>query len=189
MVKEKLKFALNKACDFIHSLEFTNERSIYNLEGVFFSMDGEGTVFLDSQDTARYVEILKMIISADNHESISPKAVEKLFQKAILTSIDINEKRTELSFDRRIEIALEEMQRSLKTPPISHSVYYPVHGLDIDGLPLNVGNVEFCVFDDEHLSKFLRSINEMDQEKISTKITFADLKNLKSWVNLSVWLK
>jgi hypothetical protein len=59
-------------------------------------------------------------------------------------------------------------------------VYYPVHGLAMDGLPKQVGNVKFCKFNSYQLKKYFRLIykNEKDdQDKRNMAIISDSVKN------------
>lgn len=176
MSNDKLLLVLNEISKFIKSIEASEEISKETEYDIFFSQADEGTVLLNGKEASQYREFLKLLIEAVGNESISPKAIETLYQKAILTSLDIHEKRTDKTFEQRLKEAIEELQSSFTTPLTSFSVYYPVFGLALDGLPIQVGNVEFCKFDDVHSEKFMKFLNEHEgneSEKASRK-SFAE---------------
>ena len=131
---------------------------------------------MSGEEAVQYRECLKLLIDTVGDESISPKAIEMLCQKAILTTLDISEKRRDRSFEQRLEFAIDELHKSLTASPTVFSVYYPVYGLALDGLPTKVGNVLFCKFDDEHLEKFMMFLRGHEgNEKESYKIVFRNI--------------
>ncbi|MDP2965894.1 MAG: HEPN domain-containing protein [Pelolinea sp.] len=120
---------------------------------ILFSLENYGTLILDGEDAINYRETLNYLIESVNNEKISNKAIEKLFQRTILLALDIEEKEKNISFKSRIENAKKELINSLKAEPTIFSVYYPVQGISLEGLPLKVGNVLFCNFGKEHFKK------------------------------------
>ena len=176
MSKNKLSPALNGISKFIQSLDAVDEISSETEYDLFFSLADEGTLLLSGQEAVQYREYLKMLIDTIGNENISPKAIETLYQKTILTVLDIHEKRRDKTFEQRLDIAISELQSSLTTSPKTFSVYYPVFGLALDGLPIQVGNVQFCKFDDVHLERFMKFLNEYegDENEKRQRMSFAD---------------
>ena len=162
MSNKKMNEAIKKASLFIQSLQIIEDNSSEVGFDLFFSIADEGTLFLSGDEARNYQDILRLLIDSVQNEIISHKAIESLFQKAILSVLDISEKRREKSFDQRLEDALNDLRKSLNALPIAFSVYYPVHGLLLDGLPVQVGSVQFCIFDDVHLAIFTNLLNGGD---------------------------
>ena len=125
----------------------------------------------------RYRESLKFLLDTVGDGIISQKAIENLYQRAILTALDIQERRKYKPFAHRLEAALEELRKSLTVSPASFNVYYPVYGLASDGLPIKVGNVMFCTFDDKHLEQFVKLLSEYEgtEDEKSKRIDFIDI--------------
>lgn len=176
MSKNKLSSILNEISDFIKSLDIVEGISRETEYDLFFSQADEGTLLLNGKEATQYRQCLKLLIDTLGDESISPKAIETLYQKTILTALDIHEKRRDKSFEQRLKVAIDELQNSLTTKPTIFNVYYPVFGLALDGLPIQVGNVLFCKFDDVHLDKFLKFLNEYegDESEKARRMSFAD---------------
>lgn len=176
MSKNKLLPALNEISKFIKSLDIVEGISREAEYDLFFSQADEGTLLLSGKEAIQYRECLKLLIDIVGDESISPKAIETLYQKTILTALDIHEKRRDKPFEQRLKVAIDELQSSLTTPPTTFSVYYPVFGLALDGLPIQIGNVQFCKFDDVHLEKFMEFLTgyEGDENEKTTRMSFAD---------------
>lgn len=177
MTKYKLDIALNKVSEFIKSLGSVEEISSRKEYDLFFSLSDEGTLFLSGDESARYRESLKFLLDTVGDEIISQKAIENLYQRAILTTLDIQERRKYKPFAHRLEAALEELRKSLTVSPASFNVYYPVYGLASDGLPIKVGNVMFCTFDDKHLEQFVKLLSEYEgtEDEKRKRIDFIDI--------------
>src|SRR5215216_3884223 len=176
MLNDKLTPALNKTAEFIKSLDISEATSWETENGLLFSLAGEGTLHLSGNEAVQYREYLQLLINVIGKENISPKAIETLYQRAILTALDIEEKRKDKPFDQRCKTAIEELRTALTAAPITFNVYYPVNGLGLNGLPTQVGNVQFCIFDESHLEKFMNTSNEYDADHdIKNRIrSFAD---------------
>lgn len=176
MSKNKLSSALNEISEFIKSLDVVEGISRETEYDLFFSQADEGTLLLSGKEATQYRQCLKLLIDTIDNESISPKAIETLYQKTILTTLDIHEKRRDKPFEQRLKIAIEELRSSLTTTLTIFSVYYPVFGLALDGLPIQVGNVLFCKFDDVHFEKFLKFLSEYegDENEKAQRMSFGD---------------
>lgn len=182
MSKNKLSSILNEISEFIKSLDIVEGISQETEYDLFFSQADEGTLLLSGKEAAQYRQNLKLLINTLGNESISPKAIETLYQKTILTALDIHEKRRDKSQEQRLKVAIDELHKSLTTKPTIFDVYYPIFGLALDGLPIQVGNVLFCKFDDVHLDKFLHFSSEYEDDEIkkAQRMSFADaIKKLK----------
>ncbi|MBN1317521.1 MAG: hypothetical protein JXA42_18710 [Anaerolineales bacterium] len=154
MKKDGLKKALQQVSDFIKTLEEIEELSGELNNGLFFSVRDEGTLYLNGDDVKWYRKGLKSLIDAIDSEMISPKSVEKLYQRTIFSVLDLADKRRDKSFDQRLKIALNDLEQSLNAPLKTYAVYYPIGGLSEEGLPVQVGNVTFCLFQNEQLEGF-----------------------------------
>ena len=153
--KKNLNEVINNVSAFIKSIRNAEDfTSAVMKSDLFFSIADEGTWFLSGEEAKNYLKILQLLIDFVQDETISRVAIEKIFQKAILTVLDISEKRKEKSFDQNLEDALNDLRKLITATPIPYNVYYPVHGLALDGLPIDIGNVQFCQFDDTHLAVF-----------------------------------
>lgn len=116
---------------------------------VMFEEPGLGGIMLDGKEADDYVSCRKQLINITSKSGmISAKAVERLWQKAILQALDINDKQLDVPFEQRIENSLQELENKIHTPPIEHNVYALVHGMSDDGLPFQYGDVEFIKFDE-----------------------------------------
>jgi hypothetical protein len=168
--------ALDKLSEYIKSLENSEEISDVSKYDLFFSSKDEGTLFLESEEVTRYRETLLLLYETIKGEFISEKTFESLCQRAILYTLDIKEQRREKTFDQRLKVALEELRKSLTAKPSAFQVYYPIGGLAKDGLPVKVGNVTFCVFEKDHLLRFIDILNqyEGDPKEKENRIAMID---------------
>jgi hypothetical protein len=162
MDRNKLKSALKQISEFITTLEASAEKSEdVNLQ-LFFSVKDEGTIALRGEDANSYQDGLKSLIMAVDSELISTKAVENLYQQTILNVLDIYENRRDKSFDQRLKIALENLEKSLSAPSTTFGIYFPIGGLSEDGLPIQIGKVSFCTFDNDHLENFKEIVRKYE---------------------------
>ena len=145
---KKLKKYISEISDFgPYSKDFTPE--------IFFSRADDGVLYLNGEEARKYLLCLREIVeSATHNEQISPKAVENLVQKAILDSLDINERRKDVAFNKRVEQAIRELKESLSKKPITTQVYFPIAGLAKDDLPFEFGNVIFQEFSKDNVQQF-----------------------------------
>jgi hypothetical protein len=91
MAKNKLSSILNEISEFIKSLDIVEGISRETEYDLFFSQADEGTLLLSGKEATQYRQCLKILIDTLGNESISPKAIETLYQKTILTALDIAE--------------------------------------------------------------------------------------------------
>ncbi len=172
--------ALQKVQEFITSLENIEEFSGTIKPELFFSIQDEGTLYLSGEDVLHYKECLRLLLNTIGDEIISLKAIEKLFQKAILSTLDINEKRRDISFAQRLEIGLKEMREVLLDTPKTIQVYYPIHGLKDEGLPVKVGKITFCIFDENHLANFIKVLEENNGDAARNEAKQSFIEDIKS---------
>jgi hypothetical protein len=166
----KLKSAtIERISVFIKSLENENDNSRPPKIEIMFSQADEGTLILSGNDANNYRNCLQSIIFDVGNERISNKTIESVFQKTILSTLDIQEKRKEKSFEDKLSIAIRELCDTLSSAPIAFNVFYPVFGLAEESLPIQVGNVKFCVFDDSQLAKFSKLLLEYEGDKNEKK--------------------
>lgn len=128
---------------------------------VFFSITEEGFVGLNGELAARYRQCLHNLILSVQADQISNKVIGQHFQKALLFTLDIHERRRDQSFEARLDSAIQELQKALRAKPIIFRVYYPVENLANTGLPLKYGNVQFRVFDTELKSDLLSQMSQL----------------------------
>jgi len=164
--------------DFILSLENTDEdlKDISSTE-VFFSYGELGGLYLSDIDSKKYYHCLSLILSIINENLISKKEVEVIFQKTILTVLDINNKQSGLPFADRLSASIKELRKKIKGEPIAYDVYYQIQGLSEEGLPFTVGNVQFCKFDKRQLSRFTNGLKAFqgDEDEKKKREDFADI--------------
>ena len=161
---------IKKVSSFIESLQNIEDNSSVQEFELFFSIVDEGTLLLSGDDAKNYRETLRSLIEFVKDETISQKGIEDLFQKTILSVIDIKEKRKEKTFDQRLKEALNDLIKSLTATPIAFKVFYPVHGLVIDNSSIHVGNVQFCRFNDYSLRVFTKLLESGDGDDNDKKI-------------------
>lgn len=175
MNQEKLSKALLDISDFIRSLNINEEISPGEKFDVFFMREEEGSLSLNREDSFRYLKSLGLLLTCVNEDLISRKEVERFLQDAIFYAVDIQENRKDIQFEIRIDQAIKTLRKSLLQKPRTFKIYYPVLGLSNDGLPVKVGNVLFCTFDEEHKSQFIKSIPITEDLKIT--------ENNRKWFN------
>jgi hypothetical protein len=164
---DSLTEVLKTVREFIKSLwatieEFTGRTN----PAIFFSIADEGTLFLDKEEAQQYRKCLRSLISAVASDQISTKAIEHLYQKAILVSLDIAEHRADQSFEARLDQAIQDLRAALRIKPCHFQVYYPVDGLTSDGLPFSFGNVNFCIFSTEEI---MALIQNSDRQQVKNR--------------------
>lgn len=169
MSKDKLLSALDNVYEFIQSLDVKEEQSEIFEYDVFFSIADEGALILSGDKAVHYRNCLNQLVNSIGNELFSNKSIEAYFQRTILTALDIQKKRQQIPFEQRIKAAIEDLKKSLLATPIDFDVFYPVKGLALDGLPLQVGNVQFYKFDDEHFERLINFLVEYEIHENETK--------------------
>lgn len=165
--QDNINIALKAVGTFIESLTQSEALSEDRRFDLFFSQADEGSIYLGSDEARKYRDCLRALWEAVSPgEQISPRAVERVFQNAIFEALDIRKKRTP-EFSARLDQALRELRLRLTAPPQRFLIYCPVNGLDREGLPRRVGNVDFVVFGDEQLDQFRAAVakHKVDQEQ------------------------
>lgn len=117
---------------------------------MMFSNEEDGSIALNSEEASKYNEYLKNIInSSGRQDHISTSAIDKTIKQCILSILDINKKRQNMSFQDRITKYISELKTKIMAPLEKFNIYFPVAGLSTDGLPIKVGRVHFIVFDED----------------------------------------
>lgn len=165
-MSSKLNEALKRVQEFIESLKVSGEMPDVSDRGIFFSGvdesgEDEGMLMLTVDGTERYQKCLKMLVDAVDESKISIKAIETEFQKSILATVDLLEKRSEISFKNRLKKAIDDLKTYLTSPPESFKVYYPVKNLGSSGLPIQIGDVQFLVYEEEIVERQFEIYREM----------------------------
>ncbi len=155
---DSLTEVLKTVSEFIKSLSTNIEEfSGRTNPAIFFSVADEGTLFLDEEEAQQYRKCLSSLTNAVASDQISIRAIERLYQRAILVSLDIAEHRTDQPFEARLDQAIQDLRTALRIKPYSFQVYYPVDGLTSDGLPFSFGNVTFCIFSTEEVMALIQN--------------------------------
>ena len=157
MNEEELSKALLDISDFIRSLKINEGISPGEKFDVFFMREDEGSLFLNEEESFRYLKSLGLLLTSVNEDLISRNAVERFLQDTIFYAVDIQKKREDIQFEIRIDQAIKTLRESLLQKPRTFKIYHPVLGLSYDGLPVKVGNVLFCKFDSTHKAQFQKS--------------------------------
>lgn len=144
-----------------------------------FSVKGYGSLRLDGEDVVQYRGVLDEILSAKSHV-LSDKYAEKLVQRAVLESLDINAVAGG-PFDQRLRNKVQNLKAALNAFPEEWQVHLRVCGLAAEGLPMTVGNVTFCLLDvgalgslNESISTILDQTTHTADEKQVFKQRMAD---------------
>jgi len=171
--------ALKKLKEYIKSISDFEPYSKGFASEIFFSRGEDGILSLNGEEARHYVICLNEIVEEATHnDQISRKAVENLVQNAILAALDINERRKGISFNDRVEQAVEELRLSLRRNPVSTEVYFPIAGLSKEGLPFEFGNVVFREFDYDNVQQFQEVLDKQvfPREEKETRRIIDDLK-------------
>jgi len=147
--------ALETVAGFITSLSTGVPRAEDRITpGILFSTADDEGLLLDGETAEKYQECFTNLIDGIGTEQISPRAIEKLYQKAIMASLDVNKRRQDQSFADRLDAAIKDLKIALRAKPRSFEIYYPIGGLAPEGLPFVLGNVNFCILDKEKVNNF-----------------------------------
>ncbi|MFZ0533234.1 MAG: hypothetical protein WAM09_08640 [Anaerolineales bacterium] len=170
---------INILKQFILSIDLSGTPGQDLSSGFFFSTE-DGGIILNREEVDQYEQCLQGIREAlPNKELLSKKALEKMLQRAIILSLDPENKNTIKTRGKRTAKALMELKSDLLSAPRKFNIYYPVENLEIDNSPLIIGNVTFCIFDKKELRKFYSTISDSLQEKEKSirMSLFDDLQN------------
>ncbi len=165
--------------DLIQSLSYDKKTFDFNKTEMFFSLEDLGTLYLNHEETKEYREVLNSIINDMDSEIISPKAIEKLFQQTILKSLNLNNKQNPIPLENRINDSLNDLEKSLNETPRKITLYHPVEGLAIEGLPFKFGKVEFSVFNNEDYSLFENTVKNNWEEGYSKQKLLETVNGIK----------
>jgi len=144
---------------------------------VLFGQKDEGWVLLSNDEALEYRQCLDEL-SSSIEDRYSRKTVEKLMQTAILKALDIKKRRTERSFEKRLERAIKELQYTLKAKPPTWTVHLRVEGLAPAGLPKKFGKVEFYVADESRIKQLMQDINTIIDLGVNNPEVKQDIKSL-----------
>lgn len=177
-----MKLSLNKSkiSEFIKKLPPCEDSfSSSSFGGILFSLQDYGSLWLTKDEVQDYRSILKSIIKDADLDVISGKEIEKLFQRAILKSIDLENRHPDLDFDSCIKNSIDELENLLKATPKIFILYYPIEGLEKSGLPYTFGKIEFKVFDESDFSLFKNAILDFEGNEKEKKIRKDALKDFE----------
>ncbi len=135
--------------------------------GIFFMRSSEGVFKLDQEETQMYEAVLRTIVDqVCTNRLISRKFAGHTLQTAIFETLDISKKRREKIFEQRLDFAIENFKRTLTQASHKFVYYYPIEGLNPEGLPIRIGDIEIFVIQEEHLHEIYRlSPNDAQEGK------------------------
>ena len=165
--------------DFILSLLPVKELDVVKEMPTFFTLEGYGGLFLDKEEAIQYNSALSSVIDSINLEKISQKQVAKLFQRAILHAIDLEEKQPQIDIETRIKNSIDEFVDLIYSEPTEFFIYYPIEGLQKEGLPFTFGNIEFKVFDEENFKLFEKRVLDSGGDDKELQIRKRALKHFQ----------
>jgi hypothetical protein len=145
----------------------------------------EGTLLLDPTESRAYAETLaRLLHDFGKAEDISPATIEQALQTAIFFAIDITKKRQERPLEERIRTAKTELLNALRQSTKSYECYVPVGGIEAKGLPYRFGRVNFLVFNQRALRKFIQAVQEQEVSDNEKKFRTSILERLQL---ASIW--
>lgn len=173
MNEKKLSETFTYIADFIKSMKVKAGVSPGEKFDIIFMREDEGTLLLSGEDAFHYLKSLGNLLECVDETKFSRKAIESYLQDAIFYMVDVNKKRQDIQFENRIDQAINNLRKALSKKPNKYKIYYPVCGLSNENLPIQVGKVLFCIFDDDHKKEFLipypnqKNIEEIENSKDS----------------------
>jgi hypothetical protein len=174
----KLDTAIQKFKDFILSIDLSGTPGQDISSGIVFTTE-DGGIVLNKNEFVQYDLCNELIHEAmPNPDLISKKALERLTQKAIISSIDPENKHADKTREQRIDVALNILKSTLLSDLTKFNIYYPIENLELDVHSITIGNVTFCIFDNPQLQNFYSSISESlpEEQKLMRKSLFDDLQ-------------
>lgn len=172
--------------DFISSIKiYEQETPPSRLDSdLFFGNNHEGYLFLSGEETKAYQKTLIALgLNLCQSELLSEKAVVELFNSAILETLDMNSHRPNLTFEQRLDTAIENFKHALHNGFQEFWIYYPIFGLAESGLPFLMGNVEFGLFGEGYADEVYLSLEKQSTErgKIFVQKVLDDFNKMKLW--------
>ena len=154
--------------DFLDSrTEQTGERELY------FERGGLGRLHLDYEEASRYHKCLRNLVNSSvKDDDLSLKTVERALQETLLEALFSNNSSLP-STDLKISRILEDLKQKLTVKRIPYCCYIPVCGIQEEGLPLSIGQIEFAIFDDLLIHNFQEIVAK---HKLQRKIKWERLK-------------
>jgi len=150
--------------DLRSDLESSSEQPFQFGLGAFFGNDQDGYISLSGNVNKQYNLLLNHLFDfLCGSGRFSQSAVQKLFNNAILATLDIGSRQScERNADLLISRTFEKLNQSLAGGFRQYQVFYPIGGLAMNGLPFTFGKIEFFLLDDQ----FLNGINSIFHEQV-----------------------
>jgi len=113
------------------------------LTGPWFSRKDQGSLFLDEGDATAYARVVARLVEEQGKkEDVSRRTLETHLQDVLFSALDLKaDSKDDAEFEKRLVVAMAQFRGRLKQPPTDYTCYIPVFGLDVEGLPSNMGGV------------------------------------------------
>jgi hypothetical protein len=159
--------ALEKAKNFIRELNATPSSTGLPLRiEIMFSAAKDGSISISGEIAQKYRDAFNSIYAdLPKNTLIDRKTLERLFRNAVLAAVDINERREERSFEKRIAVEIEKLRNKLNSPPIQWVIYCSVAGVEVFGTSVSLGGVSFTPFTQELKQRLLDISTRSDDEE------------------------
>ncbi|MGE3275201.1 MAG: hypothetical protein AB7O67_08810 [Vicinamibacterales bacterium] len=147
--------------------------------GIWFSLRGEGSLFLDPEERKEYTATIAHLMATHvpKHD-LSRRSVETFLQDALFEALDLQGK-SNTSFDDRLQASLDRLLSRLEAKSQRFTCWIPIDGADLATLPAHFAEVRMAVFGHRQL-RALRASREMSSAKGLAAIT-RDLHQSELW--------
>jgi hypothetical protein len=152
------KRQLGYVSDFIRMIKANlSPGHIDRFEGIYFSKENEGWIWLTSSEAREYRSVLSRLVDQYvKHDEMSQRTVEQFFQDAIFHALDIRSQR-KASFDEGLDEAVEALHRQLIAKPSTYTCFITIEGIESGELPRSLGRLRLVVFSKAQLQKIFRT--------------------------------
>jgi hypothetical protein len=151
-----LRNALEQTRVFLRSLSEANVPTDMLAAELVISDDEKGITF-SGPEAASFRKCLDALCSAmPRPDFLTKKGTEKLLKNAVLAAIQIEGNQIQVP-EAQIKNAIIGLETALTSAAKEFGVYIPVVGLDPDGLPIDIGQYRFMLFDEREYRKFTGS--------------------------------
>lgn len=153
---DPVESALTRARGLIrHLAGAIKDKFDYSSMAMMFSREEYGGLLLDSADVREYQATYTLLCDAIGDEYVvSRRTIDSALQTAILSAINPRGASPDRDFETRLDDAIATLRKALGEKLRSFVVFFPVEGLEKDGLPAETGPVTWCLFDGPHYERF-----------------------------------
>jgi hypothetical protein len=152
--------------------------------GLVLSKEGFGSLLFNPMEAAEYRDVVSALMKTyASDQLLSRRAVEAELRDAIFSAFGGPQAKKD-GFKSRLVTALGKLDSGLTRDPTSYSVFVPVAGASLDGLPFTFGKIRLVRFNDSQLRKFRSATraHKIGEAELRRRLTvISQLRSRELW--------